>query len=258
MVEETGVAYYGVMYPDRAVKDFEEMIEHGCNAVLLGCSEFDVWFWYRNIIRLIEEAKNLGLRVYLDLWGWGKVFGGEPPSIFLQEHTNLRQVSAKAGLILPSACFNTEEFRGFILKNVERLAKETDLDFFFWDEPHYAMFWRTEDGGIKLLSEGEWACRCERCKELFREEYGYEMPTERTKDVINVRQKKIVEFLNELTKAVKRADSKKGVCICLLPITNPLIGITDWEPIASPKQVDIISTDPYRIVYQKIGELPGG
>ena len=38
IVEETGVVYYGVMYPDRAVKDFEEMINYSCNAVLLGWS----------------------------------------------------------------------------------------------------------------------------------------------------------------------------------------------------------------------------
>lgn len=258
VVKETGVAFYGVMYPDRAVKDFEEMIKYGCNAVLLGCSEFDVWFWYPSIVKLIEEAKKLGLRVYLDPWGWGKVFGGEPTSVFLQEHVNQRQISAKSGKSLPSACFNTEEFRSYVLKRVEKLAKETDLDFFFWDEPHYATFWRTEDGSIRMLGEGEWACRCETCKELFKDEYGYEMPTEMTDDVIRFRQGKIVEFLGQLSEVVKKADPKKGVCICLLPMANPLIGIVDWEEVAALKHVDMISTDPYWIIFQKLGLVPGG
>ncbi|HDI74724.1 MAG TPA: hypothetical protein ENF55_02070, partial [Thermoprotei archaeon] len=137
MVRETGVSYYGVAYPERAIEDFRDLLEHSCNAVLFGISEFDYWFWHENTFKLIELAKLRGFTVYVDLWGWGKVFGGEPPSIFLQKHHEYRQVSAK-GKVYAAACFNTEEFRNYVVERVEELAKESDADYFFWDEPHYA------------------------------------------------------------------------------------------------------------------------
>lgn len=257
-VEETGVAYYGVMYPDRAVKDFEEMVEYGCNAVLLGWSEFDAWFWHPNVLKLIEEARNHGLRVYVDPWAWGKIFGGEPTSVFLQNHADLRQVSAKTGKVLPSACFNTEKFRQYVAGNIERMAEESDADYFFWDEPHYASFWRLEDGSIQILDLDDWACACETCKKLFKDEYGYEMPNQMNDDVASFRQNKIIEFLSEISSAVKRADPKKGVCTCLLPLSHPLIGITDWEGVASIRNVDMLSTDPYWVALQQYGLVPQG
>ena len=66
--------------PDRAAEDYAEMADHGCNAVLLAVSEFDWWFWRKNIIRLVDAAKDHGLRAYVDLWGWGKTLAGEPPT----------------------------------------------------------------------------------------------------------------------------------------------------------------------------------
>ena len=257
-VEETGVAYYGVMYPDRAVKDFEEMNEYGCNAVLLGWSEFDAWFWHPNVIKLIEETKNLGLKVYVDPWAWGKIFGGEPTSVFLQNHANLRQISSKTGKSLPSACFNTEEFRQYIVKNIEKMAEETDLDYFFWDEPHYASFWRIETGTIEILELDDWACTCEICKKLFKDQYGYQMPTKMTDDVEQFRQGKIVEFLDEISGAVKKTDPKKGVCVCLLPMSHPLIGITSWEQVATIQNIDMLSTDPYWVAFSQYGLIPPG
>ena len=41
-VKETGVSYYGLSYPEHAKKDFEEMIAHNCNAVILALTEFDI------------------------------------------------------------------------------------------------------------------------------------------------------------------------------------------------------------------------
>ena len=34
-VKETGVSYYGISYPEHARRDFQEMIDHNCNAVIL-------------------------------------------------------------------------------------------------------------------------------------------------------------------------------------------------------------------------------
>lgn len=137
MIAERGVSYYGVMYPDRATLDFKEMIKYGCNTVLFAVSEFDWWFWRKNVKQLIKVAKSHGLHVYVDLWGWGKALAGEPPSIFLQEDLDHRQVAA-SGKLYDAICINFQGFRDFLKKNIEEIARECELDGFFWDEPHYA------------------------------------------------------------------------------------------------------------------------
>lgn len=233
MIAERGVSYYGVAYPDRAALDFKEMTEHGCNAVLFGVSEFDWWFWRKNVKQLIKVAKDHGLKAYVDLWGWGKALAGEPPSIFLQQDVNHRQV-AVSGKLYNAICINYQGFRDFLKKNIREMAAECELDGFFWDEPHYANWFDTD-----------WACRCQICQGLYKQEYGEEMPTSLTPKVIEFRERKAVEFLAELSRTVKEAEPKIGVTVCLLPSQSPLLGITDWEKVATIREIDVLATDPY-------------
>lgn len=44
-IKETGVSYYGLSYVEHARRDFQEMIDHNCTAVLLALSEFDLAEW---------------------------------------------------------------------------------------------------------------------------------------------------------------------------------------------------------------------
>lgn len=233
MIPERGVSYYGVMYPDRAERDLDEMADHGCNAVLLAVSEFNWWFWRRNIARLIAAAHNRGLRAYVDLWGWGKTLAGEPPSLFLMRNPEHRQ-SAASGKPYHAVCLNYGGFRAFLRQSIEEIASETEVDGFFWDEPHYAN-WHDPD----------WACRCPICAALYEDETGEPMPRELTPEVIAFRERKAVEFLRGLSQAVKEADRDIDVIACLLPTQSPLIGITDWSKVASIAEIDILATDPY-------------
>lgn len=233
MIAERGVSYYGVAYPDRAVEDFDEMLEHGCNAVLLAISEFDWWFWRRNVIDLVAAARDHGLKAYVDLWGWGKTLAGEPPSLFLMRDVEHRQ-RASSGSYYHAICFNHPEFRDFLTQNIEEMAAETEVDGFFWDEPHYAN-WHNAD----------WACRCPICTSLYEEEMGEPMPTELTPQVVAFREQKAIEFLKNLSQAVKRTGPSVDVIACLLPTESPLIGITDWEKVASIHAIDVFATDPY-------------
>ena len=63
-VKETGVSYYGLNYPEHAERDFKEMIQHNCNAVILALSEFDIDFWFPNIVE--QSSQRPGMKVYLD------------------------------------------------------------------------------------------------------------------------------------------------------------------------------------------------
>ena len=232
-LDERGVSYYGCTSLRHVVEDFKDMIEHGCNAVLLGVSEFDCGFWYRSLVKVVEVAKWLGLRVYWDFWGWGKVFGGEPPSLFLQRHCKYRQVDRLTNEPLPAACFNTEEFKSYFWGWVRKVASETDVDGIFLDEPHYYFRGRG------------WSCACPRCRREFKERYGEEMPKELNQEVVRFREDKLLEFLKGTAKAVKEADPSKDVIVCLLPREDPLVGLINWEEVAKIKEIDCLASDPY-------------
>ncbi|HEX9914782.1 MAG TPA: hypothetical protein VGB32_07680 [Candidatus Bathyarchaeia archaeon] len=233
MIPERGVSYYGVAYPDRAARDYAEMVEHGCNAMLLAVSEFDWWFWRKNVVRLIDAAKDNGLTAYVDLWGWGKTLAGEPPSLFLMMSLDGRQRAA-SGKTYHATCLNYAPFREHLRSSVAEVITETSVDGLFWDEPHYAN-WHDPD----------WACTCPICGALYRELHGEDMPRELTPEVVGFREDRAVGFLRELSEHVKETDPKVDVTCCLLPTKSPLIGITDWEKVAAIPELDTLATDPY-------------
>src|SRR5690606_8218676 len=120
----TATSYYGLSYVEHAAADFQEMKTHGCTTVILAITEFDFDFWRPNIPKIVAKAHELGLRVLLDPWGIGKYFGGEQVSLFLQNNTENRQVSALTGEKLPYACFNTNSFRDYFQRICLALARE--------------------------------------------------------------------------------------------------------------------------------------
>ena len=138
-IKHTAVSYYGMNYVEHAKQDFREMREHGCDTVILALTEFDLDFWFPNINAIVRTAHEEGLRVLADTWGIGKYFGGENVSLFLQNNIHSRQVSAFTDEPLNAACFNTNAFRDYFMRLCTRLARETEVDGFFWDEPHYAL-----------------------------------------------------------------------------------------------------------------------
>ena len=48
-IKHTAVSYYGINYVEHAEKDFQEMLDHGCDTVILALTEFDMDFWFPNI-----------------------------------------------------------------------------------------------------------------------------------------------------------------------------------------------------------------
>ena len=66
-MKHTAVSYYGFNYVEHAEKDFQEMIDHGCDTVILAITEFDMDFWFPNINVIVKKAHEMGLRVLADL-----------------------------------------------------------------------------------------------------------------------------------------------------------------------------------------------
>lgn len=243
-VKETGVSYYGISYVEHAEQDFKEMIAHHCNAVVLALTEFDIDFWFPNIKEIAKRAKDRGLKVYLDTWGIGKWFGGEPTSLFLTQNPGNRQVSALTGEPLPAVCFNTPAFRNYYFEICEKLA-EVEADGFFWDEPHYALpkAYASITGG----AGDDWTCRCPFCQKLFEAQYGYPMPKQLTMEVKRFRQDQALDILETATRKIKaiRPTSKMTCCVHATLGTYYVTenrGYDNWDKVGRSIACDVFST----------------
>lgn len=244
-IKHTAVSYYGMNYVEHAKQDFREMREHGCDTVILALTEFDLDFWFPNINAIVRTAHEEGLRVLADTWGIGKYFGGENVSLFLQNNIHSRQVSAFTDEPLNAACFNTNAFRDYFMRLCTRLARETEVDGFFWDEPHYAL--PKAYASITGAQGDDWACRCPVCQAKFKAYYGYDMPKIMNDDVKQFRWREAMVILSETGKAIKEINPKAEITCCVHATINTyyvceLRGYDNWDLVASCPYVDVFST----------------
>lgn len=222
-IKHTAVSYYGINYVEHAEKDFQEMLDHGCDTVILALTEFDMDFWFPNINAIIKKAHEMGLRVLADTWGIGKYFGGEQVSLFLQNNIHHRQVSAYTGEVLNAACFNTNSFRDYFTGLCMKLARETEVDGFFWDEPHYA--YPKAYASITGGAGDDWACRCPECMKKFEDYYGYEMPKFMNDDVKQFRWREALKTLYQLKTGLSVAIQRIALFLTMFPALVDMRGI---------------------------------
>lgn len=244
-IKQTSISYYGLNYVEHAEQDFKEMKEHGCTTVILAVTEFDFNFWHPNIPKIVDAAHKVGLRAIIDPWGIGKYFGGEQVSLFLQNNVDNRQVSAMTGEKLLGACFNTPSFRDYFQNFCLSLARETDADGFFWDEPHYALpkSYASITGG----AGEDWACRCPVCMRLFENYYGYEMPRLMTDDVKQFRWREAMVILEETSRKIKDIKPQMEITCCVHATINSYYvcehrGYDNWDMVAACPWFDVFST----------------
>ena len=241
---ETGVSYFGSRDPEHVKRDMEDIARHHCTFVVHTFSEADQRFYSKAMKEVVRISKEAGLSVYIDPWGVGGVFGGEAFSRFVMENPEETQRLAD-GAPLPAACLNREAFGEFMDGWIDN-AVETGADVLFWDEPHFYIprsVWRGAQG------ESEWACRCDRCRELFREYTGEEMPTVMTDAVIAFRDRSIVEFFTRASARGAAAGLKNAVV--MLPQESHLTGVSSWDLIAAIDTVDIFGSDTYWYAFRK-------
>ena len=185
-IKELGVSYYGNIYPDHARRDFKEMQEHGCNAVLLAMSEYDYTNWRDQIFEMANIAKQeFGFNVYLNFWAWGRIFGGEASSFFLVSDIENRQIYSKTQKPLPGACFMRKPFRKYMKKAIKKTIKVKAINGYFWDEPHFAY------GKKNIFPENispYFTCRCDVCQDLFKTKFNYEMPSKENDDIFKFKE----------------------------------------------------------------------
>ena len=187
----------------------------------------------------------MGLRVLADTWGIGKYFGGEQVSLFLQNNIHHRQVSAYTGEVLNAACFNTNSFRDYFTGLCMKLARETEVDGFFWDEPHYA--YPKAYASITGGAGDDWACRCPECMKKFEDYYGYEMPKFMNDDVKQFRWREALKTLEIVSKALKEYNPVLEITCCVHATLNSyyvteMRGYDNWDMVAACPYFDVFST----------------
>ena len=185
------------------------------------------------------------MKVYLDTWGIGKWFGGEPTSLFLTNNPGNRQVSALTGEPLAAACFNTPAFRDYFYRIVEKLAEYVPCDGFFYDEPHYQL-----PKGIASITGGvadDWSCRCPICQRKFEEQLGYPMPKMLTPEVVQFRENEALAIVRESAARFKaiRPDAKMICCVHATQNTYYVTerrGYDNWDKVGKAPEIDVFST----------------
>jgi hypothetical protein len=259
MIVERGVAYYGCIREERVKEELEEMKRGGLNALLIAISEFDLDFYHEGLREVVKIAKDLGFWVDVDLWGWGKVFGGEPPSLFLQNHPDCHQLAlgVEGSVPLPAACIQSE-FRSYFLEGLDKILDTMEIDGIFLDEPHYSVVKSSEFGFENLPlptknSEFAFGCSCDRCRSLYLTRTGREMSHKEylSEEMLQFREEELLLFLKEACEKVK--EKRKRVTVCLVPAEGEkgkAMGIHHWDKVAT-LPIDMLSTDPYWIHFAK-------
>jgi len=232
-----GVSYFGNRILKHVEEDMKELKEIGFDVIVHTFSENDHKFYFRTMKDIVKLTKDLGMEVWIDPWGVGGIFGGEAFSNFLIENPSEWQITNR-GRAVGSACFNSPKFREYMKRWLEA-AVETGADAVFWDEPHFHI--------LKDFPK-EWTCRCERCREKYKETYGHDMPEEFTEEVSNFRNETIKDFFEEVLSYSKKLGMKN--VICFLPFESELFGLKDYESIAKIENVDNIGSDPYWMAFK--------
>lgn len=242
-----GASYFGSRILKHVRNDMAKMRNEGCNFVVHTMSEHDILYHPQNMVDIVKVSRDIGLEVFLDPWGIGRVFGGESFSVFVKQFPDSRQRLnfAEGEIKVNKACLNTKAFKDKMIHWIE-LAASTGAEGVFWDEPHLFYGEFTELFG---QTKEIWGCSCPTCKDIFKDRYGYEMPLEFTEDIKEFRQDTILNFLGFLSGTSSRKGMKNAVCV--FPVMEPKYGIYQWEKLVAMKNIDIFGSDPYWFSYDK-------
>jgi len=242
MVTDKNVAYLGVIDPDHIPGDMDEIKAAGCTSITLTVNEMDWWYYRTARKAAVKEARERGIKVYLDFHGFGIFASPIPSAVYPMYNPDKTQVFTD-GRRTEKACPNDAGFETWFKDIAKQVIEEFRPDGIFWDEPAFSPC----DTYPK-----SWACFCKNCQEKFKSAFGKPMPKELTDEVQKFRQDSLLEFLTRLLKFGKEAGGKTSI-LCMMPWSRGTnsnrgwYGILDWEPFIQIPEMDVFATDPYWI-----------
>ncbi|MCS7184590.1 MAG: hypothetical protein NZ870_01510 [bacterium] len=229
---KVGISYYG----NRYLKHFEEDINEleGMDFIVHAVSEEDFFFHKKALEKIIYLTKKNKLEAWIDLWGFGGVFGGECFSGFLQKNYNLCQI-ASTGELLPAVCMRKNKFIDFIYTAIDFFST-IGADCIFIDEPH--LYFK-----LHMFEEKVFSCSCGDCMAEFKKIYGYEMPERINEDVYDFMIYTIKNFVRNICIFSKKKKLKSACTIYAFSAVKKYEKF--WNEIATIPELDIFGTDPY-------------
>ncbi len=90
-------SYFGNRILRHVRMDVRRLRNEGFDIVVHTFSENDLRFYRKSVRDIVEVTKETGMRVWIDPWGIGGVFGGEAFSDAALHHRNWLQVAADGG-----------------------------------------------------------------------------------------------------------------------------------------------------------------
>jgi N-acetylmuramic acid 6-phosphate etherase len=209
-----------------------DLAARGYTGVLHTFSENDFAYYRDTMAEIVAASHAEGLTVQASPWGLGRTFGGEAESRWVAFHPEECQV-LDDGRHIAGACLNSPAYRAFCAEWADWVLG-CDVDSVFWDEPAWMV-----PAHVGIDDAARWTCRCAHCAERF----GSELPRELTPELQAFREASVVDFLRELVGHVASRGGRSAVC--LLPATEGLHGISDWDAVASLPGLATFVTDPY-------------
>lgn len=226
----SGISYFGVRNPEWVRLDMQRIRDAGFSHVLHTWSEEDLHYYPDTMAEIIQLSKDIGLGVYVNPWGVGRVFGGEAYSELVARNPQMAQVGSD-GKPRAASCPNHPEFRAYMDRWI-KTACSSSVDTIFWDEPHFDF----------TKGNTTWNCRCRICQSKFLARFGYALPETLTPEVLEFREDCLLDFLAEVTSKVHALGKRNSVC--MLPPWFPG-GLDDWSKVARLPHVHEIGSDPY-------------
>ncbi len=226
-----GFSYFGVRRLAHVRVDLAQMRDEGATQVLHTWSEEDLSYYRDTMGEIIHASHQLGLRVYVNSWAVGRVFGGEANSELVAKNPGSCQILS-TGESTPAICPNHPAFQDYMDNWIDAVC-QAGADTVFWDEPHFF---------FRKLGDSAWSCRCNICRALFKDQFGEDLPVVSTPETTRFRQQRLLGLLDHWSTRV--ASHHKRNNVCLLPDTFDA-GLPDWESVASLPHLDELSSDPY-------------
>ena len=233
-VLKTGVAYHGNRILRHVEEDMKDIAGHNMNIVVHMFTHND-WDRHLGVMKnIFDMSRENGLEVWVDNWG----IGGSPgdKSHFLEYYPDSHQVFNDGEVSPTQACLNSPHFLEFTKQWIDAV-KDCGGDKIFWDEPHFFTI-NTKSNDHYTAHGDKFTCCCKRCKKLFEEKYGKEMPNELTEEVEEFRMKSITKYFDEVTTYA----ASKGMenISCIMPHT-----LKQTSGIAQLPNISNFGIDPY-------------
>ncbi len=232
------------------------MREAGIAFLVVPVSEELARFHAAGIQQLIQQARALGLEVWLDPWAWGGIFGGEAHSRVILKLPRQRDI---AGVELPAACPSAEQTARELHAFLRELT-HWGADGIFLDEPHFYL--QTPYPERRPVE----ACFCEACEATAQALWGAslaELPREARMTLQGF------QLARLLRKATKELDGRWTLCVLppelggnpLFPEFAALFREMGWQ-IAVDPYFHLVQEEPLSFVERWVEFLlradPGG